>query len=626
MQSKSDIKSGAGQELLDLLKTPSAAHAGRDEDAEFLATKDAFRDLEKLTKNIALYGLEHQSTLQFLSRVHDSLRKAIPENGCLDIVVGPYEFTLREMPVLENPSPERNFIYQLYLDGIRRLRFFPHMTREELGRFVRILQTDWDDTRLFEDDMVTLLWSARLDGIRYSVLDNFAEDIRDGDDQVYTVSGVVEQVLARGIFDASDVPGLDDGSSRRLKRVDLGQVEMSGGDLESFSEVIFAMDEEDFRYLRTVVHTTGREKLEKFIEILFKVHLIQEIGEEQRRGRITALFDRIADLLLDRSDIGELERLLRTIRRLKGPAERVIRENVLAIEHIVDHWSAQAFIDRVTIGLKRDEFHYVPSVIAICQLLSNRAAPHLARVCGRIENSEIRAQVWNVVRQKLGGQAREVAALLTDAQPQHAHEIFQVLRTEHDPDDLLFAVERAMDNPNPKVRLEGLSQLPSPPFDAALTLVMRALNDGAKSVRSRALHSLARVRKATVHERIMTCMNSPAYAQYALDEKRRFAAAAALTGGDSRRWVEQFSAKGMLSSKVRDEDRHCAAVALGIRLQTDASALLEKEANRRLKSPLVAEAARWALQHMEAERSVRTEQLHALFFRGELVSAPGAVS
>ena len=88
--------------------------------------------------------------------------------------------------------------------------------------------------------------------------------------------------------------------------------------------------------------------------------MIQEIGEEQRRGRITALFDRIADFGFDRGDIGELERLLRTIRRLTGPDDRVIRENVLAIEHIVEHWSAQTFIDRVTIGLKKKTFITCP--------------------------------------------------------------------------------------------------------------------------------------------------------------------------------------------------------------------------------------------------------------------------
>ena len=59
-----------------------------------------------------------QSTQQFLTRVHASILKAIPPQGFLDVIVGPYEFTVQETPVLENPSPERNFIYQLYLDGI----------------------------------------------------------------------------------------------------------------------------------------------------------------------------------------------------------------------------------------------------------------------------------------------------------------------------------------------------------------------------------------------------------------------------------------------------------------------------------------------------------------------------
>ena len=129
MQPNKDIESGAGQELLDLLKTPGRAGSGQDAGAEFIATRDAFRDLEKLTKNIALYGLEHQSTQQFLTRVHASILKAIPPQGFLDVIVGPYELLVQETPVLENPSPERNFIYQLYLDGIRRLRFFPNDDR-----------------------------------------------------------------------------------------------------------------------------------------------------------------------------------------------------------------------------------------------------------------------------------------------------------------------------------------------------------------------------------------------------------------------------------------------------------------------------------------------------------------
>ena len=51
-----------------------------------------------------------------------------------------------------------------------------------------------------------------------------------------------------------------------------------------------------------------------------------------------------------------------------------------------------------------------------------------------------------------------------------------------------------MDNPNAG-ETRRIDPATLSPFDAALTLVMRALSDGAKAFRSRALHSLALVRR-----------------------------------------------------------------------------------------------------------------------------------
>ena len=608
-----DVELSTG--LLDFLEDDAGSDVTDGERLQIEQAKEAFRDLEKLMKNISLYGPEHQSTDRFVDKVHQSFMGAIEGRESLEITVGPYELTVHGCPVLENPSPERNFIYTLYLDGIRRLDFGTNLSREGLVSFVEIMLTDWDEPRLFEDDSVTLLWSAPLTGIRYSVLDNFAEDISDDDQNVYTVAGVVQRVRQKGEFAAATTDkskGLD-GASRRLKRVDLSESELTDDDLSVFSEVFFAMDSQEFRHLRTVVHTTGREKLEKFIEILFKVHLIQEVSEEARRGRITELFDRIADLLLDSGAIGELERLLRTIRRLTGPEDRVIRENVLAIEHIVDHWSAQPFIDRITLGLRHAEFPYRPSVIGICQLLSRRAASHIARAAGRIEDAETRSLLWGLVAEKLSGQERAVAELLKSANRQHAHEIFQLFKRVIDPDDLKFAIETALNNHDPTHRNLPLDQVES--FQS--TLIM-GLDDRAKSVRSRTLHLLARMRKKSVHESIIKSMEKKEFAAYELDEKRRFSAAAALTGGNVDVWVNQFNSNTLISTKGQEAERHCAAVALGIRLHRDALPMLNKEVHRRLKSVVVSEAAAWAIQHMACDREERTRQLYAIFYHGEL--------
>jgi hypothetical protein len=625
MQSNDNSQTESGLGLLGFLDEAQKSDIDDAQHQQITRAQEAFRDVEKLMKTISLYGRDHQSTDRFIDQTFSSLSATIQGCDSLEVDVHPYELSVHGEPILQNPSPDRNFIYTLYLDGIRRLSFRRELTRDELARFVDILLTDWEEQHLFEDDMVTMLWSGRFAGLKYSVLDNFAEDIRDGDENVYTVAGVIEHVRRKGEFLASTQPAVaSDHASRRLKRIDLSQATLTDQDLQEFSEVFFEMDEVEFRHLRTVVHTTAREKLEKFIEILFKVHLIQEVSEEARRGRITALFDRIADLLLDSGAIGELERLLRTIRRLTGPSDQVIRENVLAIEHIVDHWSAQPFIDRVTIGLRMPDFKYRPSVIAICELLSRRAAPHIARVAGRVAQPETRGLLWGLVADKLSGQERAVAELLATADRQHSHEILNLLKQTVDPDELKFAIETALRNTDSSVRLEALTNIPIQSIERFQNILTRSLKDRSKSVRSRVLHLLARVKTDGVHNRILACIDGREFTEYELDEKRRFYAAAALTGQDSERWSEEFNSNVLLSTKAQDAIRHCAAIALGIQLRRDALHLLEREAKRRLKYPLAAEAAIWAMRHMECSREERTSQLYALFYHGELTGGLGS--
>tara|TARA_A100001015_G_C15043832_1_gene741893 strand:- start:2583 stop:4478 length:1896 start_codon:yes stop_codon:yes gene_type:complete len=623
MQSNENTRTDSSGGLLGFLDDAERPAVDDQQSRQVEHALVAFRDLEKLMKNISLYGRDHQSSDRFIEKAFSSVKETIDVSGSLELVVRPYEISLHGHAVLENPSPERNFIYTLYLDGVRRLSLLPEITQDELVRFVDILGTDWDEPRLFEDDMVTLLWSSHFGGIKYSVLDNFAEDTSEDDRNVYTVAGVVNRVRQKGDYSADGPQNTSfDRASRRLKRVNLSGMELTDRDLDSFNEVIFEMDEREFDQLRTTVHTTAREKLEKFIEILFKVHLIQEVSEEARRGRITALFDRIADLLLESGSIGELERLLRTIRRLNGPEDRVIRENVLAIEHIVEHWSAQPFIDRVTLGLRQPNFPYRPSVLAICELLSRRAAKHIARVAGRIHDQETRALLWELVESKLSGQEQTVAELLADADRQHAHEILRLLKRVVDPEDLKHAIETALNNLDPKVRLEALTSLPVKAVDRYQSSLLRIVHDPAKSVRSRVLHLLARLRSTAVFERLASAIESKEFAEYELDEKRRFYAAAALAGGGADRWIQQFKANALLSTKGQDATRHCAAIALGILLHRDSLKMLEKEAKRRLKYPLAAEAAVWAMQHMACTREERTRQLYDLFYHGKLTGDP----
>ena len=94
-----------------------------------------------------------------------------------------------------------------------------------------------------------------------------------------------------------------------------------------------------------------------------------------------------------------------------------------------------------------------------------------------------------------------------------------------------------------------------------------------------------------------------------------------MTGKPNDHFLEVFASGGMLSRKVQDEMRHCAAVGLAIRLCRDAVPLFDKELKKRVKHELVAQACAWALQHMGCDRDQRTQQIYDIFFRGELTTS-----
>ena len=135
-------------DIMEMFEGPSDEGLADEQRALVEGARQTFLDLEKLTKNILLYGPDHQTTQRFQERVYSALMELIGDAENIEFEVGPYEFTLYEQTVFENPNPERNYIYKLYLDGIRRLVFGRTLSADELNRFVEILLTDWENVEL----------------------------------------------------------------------------------------------------------------------------------------------------------------------------------------------------------------------------------------------------------------------------------------------------------------------------------------------------------------------------------------------------------------------------------------------------------------------------------------------
>lgn len=641
---------GHGGDLMKMFEGPAEESLAESQRHAVDAARNAFKELDKLMKALALYGVSHQGTQRFRGIFHQALQALVPEdNAFLELVVGPYELTLHEQVVFQNAAPEKNFIYKFFQDGVRRLRFHHGLTVAELDDFVDVLLTNWDDPSYFEDDSVTVMWSKNFEHITYKVIESFREDGQiAGEQDDYTVEAVVERVKAQGPpperieVVAAGQPGLRGqairpsptpaaqglggagGAGGRIgqgRRVDLSQALITDADMTRFEESPFAMDEHEFGVLRQIVESTGSETLEKFIEILFKVGLVEDVAGTH--DKVMTTFDRIVELLLSAGRAGDLERVMTKVRGLTGPEGDLLFENLDAINRIFDRWGTPDLIDRIADMLNDPHLENPQSLITLLRLQNPSAAAHIARAAGRVTVPDRRQAVFELLPELIPGQMKEIARILQSCDAAHAHDLIRVLRGLEGV-DILVAINGALTNPDAGVRLEALSNLPVEKLHVYLQHILNALKDKSKVVRGKAVHLLARMPSPQVHSHLVQRIRDKDFAECDLDEKRRFFAAAALTGNPTEWFMELLEERTFLQRKGSEEMRACAAVGLALRMHGPAVPIFEREKARKLQSDVVRESCQWASHHVRLPREERTRQLYDLLFKGTLAWAAGA--
>lgn len=638
-----------GGDLMKMFEGPGEETLGEVQKRAVETARNAFKELEKLMRAVGLYGHQHPGAQRFRTLFHQAVAAALPgDDDRIELNVGPYELTMYEQVIFQNAAPEKNFIYKFFQDGVRRLRFHHGLTTKELDDFLDVLTTNWDDPALFEDDSVTLMWTKDFEHITYKVIESFKEDgpiatEADG----YTVEGVVARVKAEGppperidVVEAgragspmrgqpmrTDPPG-DPGSSSgagglgrsggQQRRGDLTSALISDHDMERFEESPFAMDEHEFNVLRRIVETTGQETLEKFIEILFKVGLVEDVAGTH--AKVMTTFDRIVELLMSAHRTGDLHRVLAKVRSLTGPEGELLFENLDAINHIFERWGTATFVDGVATLLNDPNLPQPELLVGLLRLLNPSAAAHIARAAGKVTIPDRRTAVFDLLPEIIVGQLKEVSRILQTCDAAHAHDLIRVLRTLEGV-DVTAAINGALSNPDPAVRLEALANLPSDKLHVYLQHILNALKDKSKVVRGKAIHLLARMPSPQVHTHLVQRIRDKDFGEIDLDEKRRFFAAAALTGNPTEWFMALLDERTFLQRKGDEEMRACAAVGLALRMFGPAVPIFERELKRKIQTDVVKESCQWALHHVRQTREERTRQLYDILFRGVLTHA-----
>ena len=136
-----------------------------------------FRQLDRCLRVARTFGSGAPNSRSARERALEDLMGIVAGHAPFVLQCTPLELWLRDEAVVRPPasssleaqgSMERRIPFLLYRDGVRALTFTPHTTREDVGALLdSLLRVTTSQST--DEDLVTLLWEANLEGLRVDV-------------------------------------------------------------------------------------------------------------------------------------------------------------------------------------------------------------------------------------------------------------------------------------------------------------------------------------------------------------------------------------------------------------------------------------------------------------------------
>jgi HEAT repeat protein len=127
-----------------------------------------FGALDKAIRGSRLYQGEGEVVRRMMTSMIDR-GKALVMNGEVTVALRSMGLTFEGEPVTE-VGTRIPYLFQLYCDGVREITLSPGLDAEQLEKLVDVLKTE--QSKLEEEDLVTLLWRQDLENFRYYAVDS----------------------------------------------------------------------------------------------------------------------------------------------------------------------------------------------------------------------------------------------------------------------------------------------------------------------------------------------------------------------------------------------------------------------------------------------------------------------
>ena len=575
---------------------------GKGDETVVLAAA-AMTAFERMWGGIYLLTRDHPKRKMFLDMFLETLKPIMQQNDRLRLDVEPYAFKVDGQEVLKIDRPNQNYIYRLYQDGVRQLVFHENITNEELERFLDVFGQIFGETPS-EDDIVTLLWDADLEGITYQAIEFFSEGSgdapEDGPSQADATVGVDDIVkwatcavpVTDARIDTSQLIERRKGFRADDRKIRRQAPELLDGvveDTQKQAEGVFSFTPAEKKEIHDRLRAQENDIGAKFGEILF--FTLQALGESASQG-VRKAFGEFTIESIEHQTLKPILDAARAIDALdESPGAQDVKREILGDLHQDE--IITVLIERSGIEETRKEtaqllrFISIDGFPALWKRLQSTNDPSVRNdILGHLETSAPRHQYF-LIDEVIDGDENQ-ALLALDL----------LLKTDY---SLVFKeLLPGLHNESAAVR-RGVLNLMMNAKDPAIQKVIqkvlpRMLRDPDEKVRLKTIDILVRMRIADPENSLLSVIRDPSFETRSDNEKlHTISALGRVTTGKGLAVLREI-ALGSKTPRVDQVTRIEAIRILGSRGDRESLSSLEKLSKAFMASKEIKKAAGMAVK------------------------------
>jgi hypothetical protein len=581
--------------------TEESESARKEGQARAKLASDVTIALERTLKSFRQFGVRHKTSEGFVLDANNRAGIFVDAYGELPLSIVGTDVLYDGESIYSDQELRTSYPFLLFRDGVQRVVFEEGLVADEVRTFCTLLR---DQSLLgngvqLEDDLVTLLWDADLQHVRYVVSESFKQEDVDADREEAR-----KQLIEKLKIEAFR-PRIEADVSARFVRSRPQEEKRAQEDLavaaawERGNQILG-----DERARKALAATVDDDDtlLRKFLEIVFG----EILGKADEKTRLD-LVGLVRDFAVEATRRDRLPEAIGVLRALGDLAKHAGAEGRKVAQEILGSIATPEVLAEVMHQLEIADEAGTEQLLTFLALMPANESRRIVPLLPTVTTSSRRRALCQLLAARLGDDLGSIGEQVRDADEPLALDLVFLLKSSSSARarvELLVALDSSIT----AIRRAAFDVLraTTATFDPTLLgAALLGLEDPDPEMRRRALTALPRQIDSEVARRLRMIIGRDSFDAWDYYDKRRAFLAYAAAAGPQRavkELVEVLGQRGLFSSDALEDRRCAAAIALASLGDENQLPVIEGEGKRLFAGKRIKEACEAAVAMLKFKR------------------------